>query len=91
MRENLATYRKMEGVKPEYFQDREAQPHWVAYVKGMRLFEEERFDDAIVELEKVPGEFLSALEECKAECEGPYHSEEYSYLKYQSHLYEAIA
>ncbi|XP_078060253.1 prolyl 3-hydroxylase 1-like, partial [Mustelus asterias] len=91
MRENLEMYRKMEGVKPEDFRDLEAQPHWVSYSEGMKLYQSEQFAESIPRLEGAIQEYMTELEECRAQCEGPYQSPDYAYLHYQSHLYEAIS
>uniref|UniRef100_UPI00398EE3E1 prolyl 3-hydroxylase 1-like n=1 Tax=Pristiophorus japonicus TaxID=55135 RepID=UPI00398EE3E1 len=91
MKENLEKYRKMEGVKAEFFRDQEAQPHWVAYEEASKLYQVEQFPESIPSLEATVREYMTALAECQAQCEGPYEFKNYSYLEYQSHLYEAIS
>ncbi|XP_041038368.1 prolyl 3-hydroxylase 1-like [Carcharodon carcharias] len=91
MQENMEIYRKMEGVTEEDFVDLEAQPHWVAYEEGLGLYETERFAESIPHLEAAVRGYLVELEECRAQCEGPYNASDYTYRDYQSHLYEAIS
>ncbi|XP_067834430.1 prolyl 3-hydroxylase 1-like [Heptranchias perlo] len=91
MQDNLEMYRNMEGVKPGNFRDLEAVPHWEAYDEGTRLYQLEQFPQSIERLEAAVREYLGGLAECRAQCEGPYDFREYSYLEYQSHLYETIS
>ncbi|XP_078392209.1 prolyl 3-hydroxylase 1-like, partial [Cetorhinus maximus] len=57
----------------------------------MGLYEAERFAESIPRLEAAVRGYLLELEECQAQCEGPYNAPDYAYLDYQSHLYEAIS
>lgn len=91
MQENVEKYRRMEGVKAEDFRDLEEQPHWVSYDLGSRLLQGEQFVESAQQLEQSVGQFLAALDQCRAQCGGPHQFSDYSYLEYQSHLFEAVA
>uniref|UniRef100_A0A8C3Y3U7 procollagen-proline 3-dioxygenase n=1 Tax=Catharus ustulatus TaxID=91951 RepID=A0A8C3Y3U7_CATUS len=68
MREDIEKYRRMSGVKSDSFQDLEAAPHWVRA--------QYEYLQAVAWLEESLSEALSALEECRALCEGPWEDED---------------
>uniref|UniRef100_A0A8C3ULP0 procollagen-proline 3-dioxygenase n=1 Tax=Catharus ustulatus TaxID=91951 RepID=A0A8C3ULP0_CATUS len=90
MREDIEKYRRMSGVKSDSFQDLEAAPHWEAYETGVQHYDADEYLQAVAWLEESLSEALSALEECRALCEGPWEDEDEE-EKMQPGLYEAIA
>ncbi|NXH10243.1 P3H3 hydroxylase, partial [Bucco capensis] len=90
MREDIEKYRRMSGVKSDKFQDLEAMPHWEAYEAGVQHYNADEYLQAVARLEESLQEALSALEECRALCEGPWEDED-SEEEMQPGLYEAIA
>ncbi|XP_064415446.1 prolyl 3-hydroxylase 1 [Latimeria chalumnae] len=90
MQQNLQKYKKMSGVSERSFQDLEARPHWIAYDKGLKLYTAEKFQEAVTQFELSLTESLSALEECRALCEGPFEFQEATLSDYRRDLYEAI-
>ncbi|RMC07595.1 hypothetical protein DUI87_17071 [Hirundo rustica rustica] len=90
MREDIEKYRRMSGVKADSFQDLEATPHWEAYETGVQHYDADEYLQAVARLEESLSEALSALEECRALCEGPWEDEDEE-EKMQPGLYEAIA
>ncbi|XP_059811485.1 prolyl 3-hydroxylase 1 isoform X1 [Hypanus sabinus] len=91
MLENLEMYRRMEGVTAEDFKDLEPQEYWECYRKGSALLEGGRYAESAGQLEAAVSHYLSALDHCRAQCEGPIHVQDRSSLKYPPHLHEAIA
>ncbi|XP_043935544.1 prolyl 3-hydroxylase 3 [Protopterus annectens] len=94
MKRNIKNYRIMPGVKASDFQDLEAASHWVLYNAGVSLYEVEKYEEAIQQLEMSLLEFLSEYEKCRALCDGPYESEESEESKGEESsqdLYEVIA
>ncbi|XP_009864057.1 PREDICTED: prolyl 3-hydroxylase 3, partial [Apaloderma vittatum] len=92
MREDIEKYRRMSGVKSDNFRDLEATPHWEAYEAGMQHYNADEYPQAVARLEESLTEALSALEECRALCEGPWEDEdEEEEEEMQPGLYEAIA
>uniref|UniRef100_A0A8C9EQB8 procollagen-proline 3-dioxygenase n=1 Tax=Pavo cristatus TaxID=9049 RepID=A0A8C9EQB8_PAVCR len=91
MREDIEKYRRMSGVKSDNFRDLEAAPHWEAYEAGMQHYNADEYLQAVDRLEESLREALSALEECRALCEGPLEDEEKEEEDLQPGLYEAIA
>ncbi|XP_026698244.1 prolyl 3-hydroxylase 3 [Athene cunicularia] len=90
MREDIEKYRRMSGVKSDNFRDLEATPHWEAYEAGMQHYDADQYLQAVARLEESLTEALSALEECRALCEGPWEDEDEE-EEMQPGLYEAIA
>ncbi|XP_014812764.1 PREDICTED: prolyl 3-hydroxylase 3 isoform X3 [Calidris pugnax] len=92
MREDMEKYRRMSGVKSDNFRDLEATPHWEAYEAGVQHYNADEYLQAVARLEESLREALSALEECRALCEGPWEDEdEEEEEEMQPGLYEAIA
>ncbi|NXU54262.1 P3H3 hydroxylase, partial [Turnix velox] len=92
MREDIEKYRRMRGVKSDNFRDLEATPHWEAYEAGVQHYNADEYPQAVARLEDSLTEALSALEECRALCEGPWENEEEEEEEeMQPGLYEAIA
>ncbi|NXC19040.1 P3H3 hydroxylase, partial [Corythaeola cristata] len=92
MREDIEKYRRMSGVKSDNFRDLEATPHWEAYEAGVQHYDADEYPQAVARLEESLTEALSALEECRALCEGPWEDEdEEEEEEMQPGLYEAIA
>uniref|UniRef100_A0A8B9QZ47 procollagen-proline 3-dioxygenase n=1 Tax=Anas platyrhynchos TaxID=8839 RepID=A0A8B9QZ47_ANAPL len=92
MREDMEKYRRMSGVKADNFRDLEAAPHWEAYEAGVQHYNADEYLQAVDRLEESLREALSALEECRALCEGPLEEEEEEEEEeMQPGLYEAIA
>ncbi|XP_074964717.1 prolyl 3-hydroxylase 3 isoform X3 [Phalacrocorax aristotelis] len=91
MREDIEKYRRMSGVKSDNFRDLEAMPHWEAYEAGVRHYNADEYLQAAARLEESLTEALSALEECRALCEGPLEDEDEEEEEMQPGLYEAIA
>ncbi|KAM9390063.1 prolyl 3-hydroxylase 3 [Phaethornis superciliosus] len=92
MREDIEKYRRMSGVRSDNFQDLEATPHWEAYEAGVQHYNADEYLQAVARLEESLSESLSALEECRALCEGPWEDEdEDEEEEMQPGLYEAIA
>ncbi|XP_032851536.2 prolyl 3-hydroxylase 3 [Tyto alba] len=90
MREDIEKYRRMSGVKSDNFRDLEATPHWEAYEAGVQHYNADEYLQAAARLEESLTEALSALEECRALCEGPWEDEDKE-EEMQPGLYEAIA
>ncbi|KAM6095264.1 prolyl 3-hydroxylase 3 [Chlamydotis macqueenii] len=90
MREDIEKYRRMSGVKLDNFRDLEAVPHWEAYEAGVQHYDADEYPKAVARLEESLTEALSALEECRALCEGPWEDEDEE-EDMQPGLYEAIA
>uniref|UniRef100_A0A8C5TXF1 procollagen-proline 3-dioxygenase n=1 Tax=Malurus cyaneus samueli TaxID=2593467 RepID=A0A8C5TXF1_9PASS len=88
MREDIEKYRRMSGVKSDSFRDLEATPHWVR--AGVQHYDADEYLQAVASLEESLTEALSALEECRALCEGPWEDEDEE-EQMQPGLYEAIA
>ncbi|XP_053912661.1 prolyl 3-hydroxylase 3 isoform X2 [Cuculus canorus] len=91
MREDIEKYRRMSGVKSDNFRDLEAIPHWEAYEAGMQHYNADEYPQAAARLEESLTEALSALEQCRALCEGPWEDEDEEEEDMQPGLYEAIA
>ncbi|XP_061862083.1 prolyl 3-hydroxylase 3 [Colius striatus] len=93
MREDIEKYRRMSAVKPDSFRDLEATPHWEAYEAGVQHYNADEYLQAVARLEESLEEALTALEECRALCEGPWEDEveEDEEEDMQPGLYEAIA
>ncbi|KAF1598967.1 UNVERIFIED_CONTAM: Prolyl 3-hydroxylase 3, partial [Eudyptes pachyrhynchus] len=91
MREDIEKYRRMSGVKSDNFRDLEATPHWEAYETGVQHYNADEYLQAVARLEESLTEALSALEECRALCEGPWEDEDDEEEEMQPGLYEAIA
>uniref|UniRef100_A0A8C4XLQ8 procollagen-proline 3-dioxygenase n=1 Tax=Falco tinnunculus TaxID=100819 RepID=A0A8C4XLQ8_FALTI len=91
MREDIEKYRRMSGVKSDNFRDLEATPHWEAYEAGVQHYNADEYVQAVARLEESLTEALSALEECRALCEGPWEDEVEEEEEMQPGLYEAIA
>ncbi|NXO03612.1 P3H3 hydroxylase, partial [Rhinopomastus cyanomelas] len=89
MREDIEKYRRMSAVKADSFRDLEATPHWEAYEAGVQHYEADEYLQAVAKLEESLTEALSALEECRDLCEGPWEDEDEEEM--QAGLYEAIA
>uniref|UniRef100_A0A8C4U487 procollagen-proline 3-dioxygenase n=1 Tax=Falco tinnunculus TaxID=100819 RepID=A0A8C4U487_FALTI len=89
MREDIEKYRRMSGVKSDNFRDLEATPHWVR--AGVQHYNADEYVQAVARLEESLTEALSALEECRALCEGPWEDEVEEEEEMQPGLYEAIA
>uniref|UniRef100_A0A8C8BMU1 procollagen-proline 3-dioxygenase n=1 Tax=Otus sunia TaxID=257818 RepID=A0A8C8BMU1_9STRI len=90
MREDIEKYRRMSGVKSDNFRDLEATPHWEAYEAGVQHYNADQYPQAVARLEESLTEALSALEECRALCEGPWEDEDEE-EEMQPGLYEAVA
>ncbi|NXP48237.1 P3H3 hydroxylase, partial [Heliornis fulica] len=88
MREDIEKYRRMSAVKSDNFRDLEATPHWEAYEAGVQHYDADEYLQAVARLEESLTEALSALEDCRALCEGPLEEDE---EEMQPGLYEAIA
>ncbi|XP_051495128.1 prolyl 3-hydroxylase 3 isoform X2 [Apus apus] len=89
MREDIEKYRRMSGVKSHSFRDLEAAPHWEAYEAGVQHYSADEYVQAVARLEESLSEALSALEECRALCEGPREDDDEEEM--QPGLYEAVA
>ncbi|KFO93069.1 Prolyl 3-hydroxylase 3, partial [Buceros rhinoceros silvestris] len=89
MREDIEKYRRMSAVKSDNFRDLEATPHWEAYETGVRHYNADEYLQAVAKLEESLTEALSALEECRDLCEGPWEDEDEEEM--QPGLYEATA
>ncbi|MGH0127689.1 UNVERIFIED_CONTAM: hypothetical protein FKN15_021519 [Acipenser sinensis] len=92
MKLNLRNYRKMKGVREESFTDLESKAHWLQF--DAALFSEGQGDflAAAEGWEECVRETLTAINECRALCEGPYryHGEE-SHLTDKRDLYQSTA
>ncbi|EPQ12343.1 Prolyl 3-hydroxylase 3 [Myotis brandtii] len=94
MREDMAKYRRMSGVRPQSFRDLETPPHWAAYDSGLELLGRQEAGLALPRLEEALQESLAQVESCRAGCEGPeehQREEEEEGTGSQGGLYEAIA
>ncbi|NXG48245.1 P3H3 hydroxylase, partial [Psilopogon haemacephalus] len=90
MRDDIKKYQRMSGVKSDNFRDLEATPHWEAYEAGVQHYNADEYLQAVVRLEESLKDALSALEECRALCEGPWEGEDEE-EEMQPGLYEAIS
>ncbi|XP_064011935.1 prolyl 3-hydroxylase 3 [Pogoniulus pusillus] len=90
MRDDIKKYQRMSGVKSDNFRDLEATPHWEAYEAGVQHYNADEYLQAVVRLEESLKDALSALEECRALCEGPWEDEGEE-EEMQPGLYEAIS
>ncbi|KAI5947795.1 Prolyl 3-hydroxylase 3 [Manis javanica] len=94
MREDMAKYRRMPGVRPQSFRDLETPPHWAAYDTGLELLARQEAGLALPRLEEALQESLAQMESCRASCEGPEEQQregEEEGPGSQGGLYEAIA
>ncbi|KAM6214130.1 prolyl 3-hydroxylase 3 [Rhynchocyon petersi] len=95
MREDIAKYRRMSGVRPQSFRDLESPPHWAAYDAGLELLGRQEAALALPRLEEALQESLAQMENCRAGCEGPEEQQEGEAEEEgtgsQGGLYEAIA
>ncbi|XP_057411987.1 prolyl 3-hydroxylase 3 isoform X4 [Balaenoptera acutorostrata] len=96
MREDMAKYRRMSGVRPQSFRDLETPPYWqAAYDTGLELLGRQEAALALPWLEEALQESLAQVESCRAGCEGPEEQqkeeEEEGGTGSQGGLYEAIA
>ncbi|KAI5126121.1 Prolyl 3-Hydroxylase 3 [Manis pentadactyla] len=94
MREDMAKYRRMPGVRPQSFRDLETPPHWAAYDTGLELLAHQEAGLALPRLEEALQESLAQMESCRAGCEGPEEQQregEEEGPGSQGGLYEAIA
>uniref|UniRef100_A0A8C3VWP2 procollagen-proline 3-dioxygenase n=1 Tax=Catagonus wagneri TaxID=51154 RepID=A0A8C3VWP2_9CETA len=94
MREDMAKYRRMPGVRPQSFRDLETPPYWAAYDTGLELLGRQEAELALPRLEEALQESLAQMESCRAGCEGPeeqQREEEEEGTGSQGGLYEAIA
>ncbi|KAM5174597.1 prolyl 3-hydroxylase 3 [Callospermophilus lateralis] len=95
MREDMAKYRRMSGVRPQSFRDLETPPHWAAYDYGLELLERQEAELALPRLEEALQGSLAQMESCRSNCEGPEEQEEVEEeeegARSQEGLYEAIA
>ncbi|KAK2498448.1 hypothetical protein MC885_001452 [Smutsia gigantea] len=94
MREDMAKYRRMPGVRPQSFRDLETPPHWAAYDTGLELLARQEAELALPRLEEALQESLAQMESCRAGCEGPEEQQregEEDGPGNQGGLYEAIA
>ncbi|XP_059968296.1 prolyl 3-hydroxylase 3 isoform X2 [Mesoplodon densirostris] len=95
MREDMAKYRRMSGVRPQSFRDLETPPYWAAYDTGLELLGHQEAALAVPCLEEALQESLAQVESCRAGCEGPEEQqraeEEAEGTGSQGGLYEAIA
>ncbi|KAL7978599.1 hypothetical protein Chor_005581 [Crotalus horridus] len=90
MRQNLAYYQMMVGVKDSDFVDLEAKPHMQDFHLGVSYYTEENPQAAILHLEKALNEYWVADAECRALCEDPYNYDGYNYLEYNADFYQAF-
>ncbi|XP_069902545.1 prolyl 3-hydroxylase 3 isoform X3 [Globicephala melas] len=96
MREDMAKYRRMSGVRPQSFRDLETPPYWqAAYDTGLELLGHQEAALALPWLEEALQESLAQVESCRAGCEGPEEQqkaeEEAEGTGSSGGLYEAIA
>uniref|UniRef100_A0A8D1HB35 procollagen-proline 3-dioxygenase n=1 Tax=Sus scrofa TaxID=9823 RepID=A0A8D1HB35_PIG len=94
MREDMAKYRRMPGVRPQSFRDLETPSYWAAYDTGLELLGRQEAGLALPRLEEALQESLAQMESCRAGCEGPeeqQREEEEEGTGSQGGLYEAIA
>ncbi|KAM5263674.1 prolyl 3-hydroxylase 3 [Ctenodactylus gundi] len=95
MREDMAKYRRMSGVRPQSFRDLETPPYWAAYDTGLELLGRQEAGLALPRLEEALQGSLAQMESCRADCEGPEEQEEEEEegdrVGSQGGLYEAIA
>uniref|UniRef100_A0A8C5JY76 procollagen-proline 3-dioxygenase n=1 Tax=Jaculus jaculus TaxID=51337 RepID=A0A8C5JY76_JACJA len=96
MREDMAKYRRMSGVRPQSFRDLETPPHWAAYDTALELIGQQEAGLALPRLEEALQGSLAQIESCRAGCEGPEEhqgagQEEEEGAESQGGLYEAIA
>ncbi|EPY86901.1 prolyl 3-hydroxylase 3 precursor, partial [Camelus ferus] len=95
MREDMAKYRRMTGVRPQSFRDLETPPYWAAYDTGLELLGRQEAGLALPWLEEALQESLAQMESCRADCEGPEEQQreedEQEGTGSQGGLYEAIA
>uniref|UniRef100_A0A8C6XMU3 procollagen-proline 3-dioxygenase n=1 Tax=Naja naja TaxID=35670 RepID=A0A8C6XMU3_NAJNA len=89
MRQNLAYYQMMVGVKDSDFIDLEAKPHMQDFHLGVSYYTEENPQAAILHLEKALDEYWVADGKCRALCEEPYNHDGYNYLEYNADFYQA--
>uniref|UniRef100_A0A8C2NDB9 procollagen-proline 3-dioxygenase n=1 Tax=Capra hircus TaxID=9925 RepID=A0A8C2NDB9_CAPHI len=95
MREDMAKYRRMSGVRPQSFRDLETPPYWAAFDTGLEHLGRQEAGLALPWLEEALQESLAQVESCRAGCEGPEEqereAEEEEGTGSQGGLYEAIA
>ncbi|XP_059114558.1 prolyl 3-hydroxylase 3 [Peromyscus eremicus] len=94
MREDMAKYRRMSGIRPQSFQDLETPLYWAAYDTGLELLGQQEAALALPKLEEALQGSLAHMESCRAGCEGPEEQQgpgEEEEEGSQGGLYEAIA
>ncbi|KAL1790286.1 prolyl 3-hydroxylase 3 [Sigmodon hispidus] len=95
MREDMAKYKRMSGIRPQSFKDLATPPYWAAYDTGLELLGQQEAVLALPKLEEALQGSLAYVESCRAGCEGPEElqeaEEEGEEEQSQGGLYEAIA
>ncbi|XP_028910377.1 prolyl 3-hydroxylase 3 isoform X2 [Ornithorhynchus anatinus] len=71
MREDMAKYRRMAGVRPTSFRDLESPPHWAAYDAALELLRRGELGSGLERLEEALRESLDQAESCRADCQRP--------------------
>ncbi|KAM4687214.1 LOW QUALITY PROTEIN: prolyl 3-hydroxylase 3, partial [Rhinophrynus dorsalis] len=70
IQDDLKRYRRMKGVKKQSFRDLEEPQHQALFSQAVSLLSEGRIGAALWRLEESLSLYVSALEECRALCEG---------------------
>ncbi|XP_013366771.1 PREDICTED: prolyl 3-hydroxylase 3 [Chinchilla lanigera] len=76
MREDMAKYRRMSGLRPQSFRDLETPPYWADYDTGLELLGRLEVGLALPRLEEALQGSLAQMESCRAACEGPEEQEQ---------------
>ncbi|XP_012277357.1 prolyl 3-hydroxylase 2 [Orussus abietinus] len=70
---NLRYYLTLPGVKDDDVLDLEAASFVETYINGVSAYDEEDYVEAVGRLEKSLREFMTAEEDCRFYCEGPFN------------------
>ncbi|XP_044146055.1 prolyl 3-hydroxylase 2 [Bufo gargarizans] len=71
--------------------DRERRVYMDEYQTGIKLYDQEQYEQAIYHFEEALKGYYRADVECRAMCWGPQKFYEYEYVDYRATLYEGIA
>ncbi|XP_069583209.1 prolyl 3-hydroxylase 2 [Ranitomeya imitator] len=71
--------------------DRERRAYMDEYQAGVKLYDQEQYEEAIDHFEEALKGYYRSDVECRAMCGGPQKFDEYEYVDYSATLYEGIA
>ncbi|KAG8581539.1 hypothetical protein GDO81_007716 [Engystomops pustulosus] len=88
IRQNLKSYHVNSDTP---LVDRESRVYMDEYQTGIKLYDQEQYEQAIKHFEEALKGYYHADVECRAMCAGPQKFDEYEYVDYSATLFEGIA